>query len=73
MPSLKTPVDVAEEAIIQTAKRLIEKYGEGAELEAAIEVDKFIARGDPEGERTWMRILQAIRELQSPRPGDTVH
>lgn len=62
-----------EAEVQQSAANLIQQHGEGAELEAAIEADKFIARGDPQGERTWTRIMKAIQEMQAPRSDDTIH
>ena len=73
MPSRRKPVEVSEEQIRQTAAYLIMRYGRGAELEAAMEVDKFIAKKDSAGERIWMRVLNAIKEIQQPKGRDILH
>ncbi len=32
--------------------------------------DEFLDQGNLDGQRLWMRIMQAIGELQRERPGD---
>jgi hypothetical protein len=59
----------------RSARLLINEHGEGAEFVAAQRADQMIARGNPEGEAMWKKILVAIRELQKnrPPPGDARH
>lgn len=66
MAPRKKRSEAGENEVRLAAQYLITKYREGAELEAAIEADKYIAQGDPERERVWMRVLKAIREMQTP-------
>jgi hypothetical protein len=42
---------------------LIERHANMAELAAAMEVDRFIAHGDPAGEARARRVLSAIKAL----------
>lgn len=54
--------------IYRSAQVLIRQHGEGAGLHAAQRVDALAEKGDLEGERTWKRILRAIKELQNQTP-----
>jgi hypothetical protein len=59
--------------IWRAANLLIEQYGNGAEEEAAKRSYAMVRqRGDPEGERVWLRIKAAIAELLAP-PTGTAH
>ncbi len=53
----------------RAANVMIEGYGDGAATEAAMRADEFLDQGIIDGERLWMRIMQAIEELQRERPG----
>ncbi len=46
-----------------------------AAAEAAMRADEFVDQGNIGGQRLWMRIMQAIEELQRERPrdGEGVH
>jgi hypothetical protein len=59
---------VDEVDIWRSAQLLINQHGERAEFVAAQRADQMIARGNPEGEVMWQKILGAIRELQKNRP-----
>ncbi len=39
-------------------------------MKAATRADEFLDQGIIDGKRLWMRIVQAIEELQRERPGD---
>ncbi len=56
--------------IYRSAKLLIDQHGDGATIEAAMRADEFLDQGIIDGQRVWMRIMQAIEELQRERPGD---
>jgi len=43
---------------------LIERHANMDELAAAMEVDRFIERGDPAGEANEKRVLSAIKALR---------
>ena len=47
----------------RAAKLLVDRYGEGACVEAAMRADDMLDQGDREGRAVWLRILEAIREL----------
>ncbi len=59
----------------RAANVMIKRYGDGAATEAAMRADEFLDQGIIDGERLWMRIMQAIEELQRERPryGEAVH
>ncbi len=56
--------------ILRSAKARIDQHGEHAVLEAAIPADERLAQGDLDGQRVWLAIRAAVRELQRERPGD---
>ncbi len=61
--------------IYRSANELIKRYGDAADIEAAMRADERLAAGDMEGEAVWIRIVKAIEELLSKeRPeGEKVH
>jgi len=59
---------IPELDIWRAANLLIRKHGIEAELFAAQRADRMLERGDRDGRLVWMRIMRAIRELQSPPP-----
>ena len=56
--------------IWRTAALMIKHYGDTADLEAAAKADEFLAKGELDGQRTWMRIAQAIDDLRTVKPGE---
>lgn len=61
---------ISDRDIYQTAHLLIRKHGERAHIHAAKRVDEFHDRGDLDGARTWLRIINAIDDLRSTNRGD---
>ncbi len=59
----------------RAAKIMLTRSGAGAGTEAAMRADEFLDQGIIDGQRIWMRIMQAIEELQRERPweGEVVH
>ena len=57
--------------IWRCAALMVNNYGEEAELEAAAMADDFLAKGNIEAQRVWLRILNAIEELRTVKPGET--
>jgi hypothetical protein len=47
-----------------TAENLIKNHGQNAAMEAAMIADKLEKRGDKQGHAAWIRITNAIRELE---------
>ena len=54
------------------ARLLIEKHGTKTPIHAAMNADAMLERGDLAGRAVWLRILGAVGELLSTRPGDGV-
>jgi len=52
----------------QSARPLLERYGDAASFHAAQRVDEMMDQGDVEGAAAWRGILEAIRELGSVAP-----
>lgn len=63
--------------IYRTANLLIKQYGnDGAWMNAAMRADELLEAGDMDGQRVWIRILDAVRELTDAEPqveGEVVH
>jgi hypothetical protein len=60
---------IAEIDVWRAANMLIQRHGDGAELEAARLADLMIDRADRDGQMVWMQIRRAIVELQAPPTG----
>ena len=59
--------------IYRTAKLLIDRHGDGATVEAMKRADALASQGDAAGKVVWLRILEAIEELQNTEPAGPVH
>jgi hypothetical protein len=61
--------------VYMAANLLIQQHGQDASIFAAMNVDSLADRGDKAGRDLWMRVLDAIKELQAdaPRPGTRIH
>ncbi len=59
----------------RSAKLLIDQHGEGAAIQAAIEADTMLDKGDLDGAAVWRRIVAGINELQREGsvPGKKLH
>jgi hypothetical protein len=60
---------LAERETWQAAKLLVDRYGEGAPVQAAQRADELRGEGDTAGEAVWFRIENACRELLRVEPG----
>ncbi len=60
--------------IYRSARVLIDQHGEDAPIWAAQKADEMLERGNLDGKLLWLKILQAVKELQSKErpPGATV-
>lgn len=52
--------------IRRAAKQLMEQYGEGAQMEAAMRVSTSIKERNKGGEQMWEAIGSAVRALEQP-------
>ncbi len=52
------------------ANLIIKQHGDQAELQAGIRADALLDKGDLEGQRVWLRILDRIRELRRLEPAE---
>jgi hypothetical protein len=57
--------------IWRCAQLMINNHGDEAALEAATTADEWLAKGNIEAQRVWMRIAKAIDERQKVQPGET--
>ncbi|NMM43882.1 hypothetical protein HH303_05305 [Rhodospirillaceae bacterium KN72] len=44
---------------------MIDQHGEDACIEAAVNADRFLDKGDIEGAAVWRKIVKAIADLQA--------
>ena len=54
------------------ANQCIQQHGEDATVHAATRADELLAEGDMDGRLVWLRVLDAIKELQNTET-DRVH
>jgi hypothetical protein len=47
---------------------LIQQHGDGAAIQAAMEADAMLDKGDPGGAAVWRLIVAAVNELQREEP-----
>lgn len=61
--------------VYRSAHTLIQQHGEGAAIQAAMEADDLLDKGDLDGAAVWRQIVAAINELQreKPKPGERPH
>ncbi len=57
----------------RAARLLIDQHGVNAPMLAVRWADEMLAAGDAQGRAVWLRILGAVRELQSTKPAGSVH
>jgi hypothetical protein len=60
---------IPDRDIWRPANLLIRKHGAEAEIVAARRADEMLERGDRDGQIVWLRIKQAIVELQAAPAG----
>ncbi len=51
--------------ICRAAQALIKQHGEDAPINAAMQADAMLEKGDLDGYAVWKRILRAVEELLS--------
>ena len=56
--------------IWRSANILVTHHGAEAPIHAAMQADAMLEKGDLDGQRVWLRILEAVGELLSTRPDD---
>ena len=61
--------------IYRSAKLLVDRHGDEAPIFAAMEADAMLDKGDLDGQAVWLRILKAVENMLTDKPGDgeTVH
>ena len=56
--------------IWRCAQLMINNHGDEAAMEAATMADEWLAKGNIEAQRVWMRIAKAIDELRTVKLGE---
>lgn len=62
--------------IFRSAKLLIRQHGDEAPIFAAMKADRCFENNDFDGKATWLRVIEAIKELlnkEPPRSGTLLH
>lgn len=65
---LTTPID-----IFRSARLLIDQHGEDATIHAAMRADEMLDEGDFDGRVVWLKVIEAINELQKTEPTGPIH
>ncbi len=55
--------------IWRCAQLMVNNHGDEAAIEAAMMADEWLAKGNIEAQRVWLRIAKAIDELRTVKPG----
>lgn len=61
---------ISDRAIFDAAARFVRRFGNEAAIHAAMRADEFGAKNDLDGQRVWLRIIEAIKQLQRTRASD---
>jgi hypothetical protein len=64
---------LSEREIYMAAQAMIRRYGDEADVQAAMRADELMAAGDVDGQRAWLRIVKAIEPLRKDAPGEGEH
>lgn len=64
---------IEDQEIWACANLLMKQHGDDAWFVAAQRADELLLNGDMEGNRTFVRILQRIKELENLNPTGRVH
>ena len=56
--------------IYRSANVLVKQHGAEAPIHGAMHADAMLDKSDLDGQRVWLRILAAVKELLDTRPGD---
>lgn len=59
---------IDEREVWACAAHVLRQYGDAASCHAAQRAEELIAASDIEGQRTWLRILARINELERMEP-----
>ena len=65
---ITTPIDV-----YRAANLLVGQHGESALIYAALRADHLFDRCDLNGRAVWLRVIDAIRNLQETEPSGPIH
>jgi hypothetical protein len=52
---------------------MLNRYGDNVETESARRVDQLAVHGDDAGAAVWMRIIDAIGQLENTTPPGPLH
>jgi hypothetical protein len=61
---------ISDRDIYAAANAFIKRYGDTAAIEATMRTDEFGAKNDIDGQRVWIRIMEAIKQLQRARSAE---
>ena len=61
--------------VYRSAHALIQQHGEGAAIQAAMNADAMLDKGDLDGAAVWRQIVAAVNDLQREKlePGERRH
>ena len=59
--------------IYRTAKLLVDRHGNDAQIHVGMRADQLMESGDMDGRAVWLRIKTAVEELMRVETGGVVH
>lgn len=57
-------------ALVSLAEAMIDRYDGGAIIQAAIEGNALLGKGDVDGLMAWLKVIVAINRLQATKPAE---
>lgn len=64
---------IRDREIWACANTLLQQHGDNAWFVASTRADELLAEGDLEGQRSYVRIVDRITQLEKLEPADAVH
>jgi hypothetical protein len=71
--AFKSKLMISDGDVIRCAQLMQRQHGEDARIFAAMRADAMLEKGDFEGQRLWMRVVQALVELERLEPVGLTH
>jgi hypothetical protein len=64
---------IPEIDIWRVANLMLKRYGQEADIESAIRAEELFEEGDHNGAAVWLRVIDAIAQLENTTPPGPLH
>ena len=64
---------ISDREVWRAAAAMVKRYGDSAEIEAAVRAGDHLAAGATQSQAVWLLICRAITALQKVTPNGPVH